>query len=65
MLGFHATADRREPLRLDGELEDARWFSAAELDTAAVRLLPPHYTIARHLIDAWFLRATGTALAAR
>lgn len=62
MLGFHATAERGEPLQLDGELEDARWFSAAELAGNAA-LLPPHYTIARHLIDAWYRRTTGSALA--
>lgn len=62
MLGFHATANRGEPLQLDGELEDARWFSAAELARNGA-LLPPAYTIARRLIDAWYRRTTGTALA--
>jgi NAD+ diphosphatase len=64
MLGFHASASRAEPLQLDGELEHARWFSAAELmrDDA---LLPPRYTIARRLIDAWYQRATGAALKPR
>ena len=64
MLGFHATASRGEPLQLDGELEDARWFSAADLHLAGAHLLPPRYTIARRLIDAWYQRATGTTLAA-
>ena len=63
MLGFHATASRDEPLQLDGELEDARWFSAAELSHAGARVLPPRYTIARRLIEAWYQRATGAALA--
>lgn len=62
MLGFHATASRDEPLQLDGELEDARWFSAADLSLTGARLLPPRYTIARRLIDAWYQRATGVAL---
>jgi len=62
MLGFHATAERSAPLQLDGELEDARWFSAAEL-AGNRALLPPHYTIARRLIDTWYRRTTGTALA--
>ena len=62
MLGFHATASRHDPVRLDGELEDARWFSAAELTSLGARLLPPPYTIARRLLDAWHLRATGTSL---
>jgi NAD+ diphosphatase len=64
MLGFHATADRNDALQLDGELEDARWFSAAELAAGAARLLPPPYSIARRLIDAWYVQATGSALAA-
>ena len=64
MLGFHATADRGEPVKLDGELEDARWFSTAELNSAGARILPPHYSIARRLIDAWYVRVTGTALTA-
>jgi NAD+ diphosphatase len=64
MLGFHATADRHQPLQLDGELEDARWFTCAELAAGAARLLPPPYSIARRLLDAWFVRVTGAALAA-
>jgi NAD+ diphosphatase len=71
MLGFRASADRSAPLRLDGELEDARWFSAAELaqDLPSL-LLPPPFTIARRLIDAWLLEArdghaAGTGRAAR
>jgi NAD+ diphosphatase len=64
MLGFHATANRAAPLQLDGELEDARWFSTAELAATAGRLLPPPYSIARRLIGAWYERATGNALAA-
>ena len=64
MLGFHATASRADPLRLDGELEDARWFSAAELAAGGARVLPPQYSIARRLIDAWYLRVTGAVLPA-
>ena len=64
MLGFHATASRSDPLQLDGELEDARWFSIADLMAAGARLLPPQYSIARRLIDAWYRRVTGNALAA-
>ena len=64
MLGFHASASRAEPLQLDGELEDARWFSAAELARDGT-LLPPRYTIARRLIEAWYQRTTGAALQPR
>jgi len=64
MLGFHATANRTAALQLDGELEDARWFSAAEIGATAARLLPPPYSIARRLLGAWYARVTGSALAA-
>jgi NAD+ diphosphatase len=52
MIGFHARAPE-EPVRLDGELEDARWFERAELTGGQV-LLPPPHTIARRLLEAWF-----------
>lgn len=52
MLGFHAAAQERA-VRLDGELEDARWFEAAQLRSAAAPLLPQSHTIARQLIDHW------------
>jgi NAD+ diphosphatase len=55
MLGFHARASAGE-IRLDGELEDARWFQLEELRSAPAILLPPAHTIARRLIEAWFSR---------
>jgi len=65
MLGFHATGDSRDPLLLDGELEDARWFTAAELLSAGPQRLPPPHTIARRLLDAWYQQTTGTAFPAQ
>lgn len=61
MLGFHARAALRRPVRLDGELEDARWFSVEELRAAPPALLPQPHTIARRLVDAWLdhLHRTG------
>ncbi|MFT3906500.1 MAG: NAD(+) diphosphatase [Steroidobacteraceae bacterium] len=61
MLGFHATA-QRGAIRLDGELENARWFHADELTQAPPAMLPPRHTIARHLIATWYAQATGRAL---
>jgi NAD+ diphosphatase len=62
MVGFHAEA-RRAAVRLDDqELEDARWFSAEEIAASPAMLLPAPYTIARRLIDAWYLQVTGRAL---
>ena len=57
MLGFEALYVGGEPVAADGELDDARWFTRAELvDAAAERgpyLLPPPVAIARRLIDGW------------
>lgn len=51
MLGFRA-GGVRGPIELDGELEDARWFERRQIQSGQVGL-PPHYTIARQLIEAW------------
>jgi NAD+ diphosphatase len=63
MLGFHAVG-QPGPIKLDGELEAARWFSRAELAAADASLLPPQHTIARRLIDAWSARAAAAPRAA-
>lgn len=52
MLGFTAHALSREVLRLDQELEDARWFSRADLVSGSV-LLPPRQSISYRLIEQW------------
>jgi NAD+ diphosphatase len=52
MLAYRARA-RRAAVQLDGELEDARWFKVDELRSAEEKALPPPYTIARQLIEAW------------
>ena len=59
MLGFHAHA-QQGPVQLDGELEDSRWFELAELRSGAAALLPPPFTIARRLIDAWFQQQSNS-----
>jgi NAD+ diphosphatase len=61
MLGYHATA-RRGAINLDGELEDARWFSSGEIESREALLLPPPHTIARQLIGHWFRSVTGREL---
>jgi len=50
MLGFTATYAGGEPAVRDAELEDVRWFTAADLDRIQ---LPPPLAIARRLIDGW------------
>jgi NAD+ diphosphatase len=56
MLGFTARAALAAPVLRDGELEDARWFSRAELRSGAVGL-PPPVSISRRLIDGWLQHA--------
>ena len=52
MLGFRAIA-RTEAITLrDGELEDARWFTRADI-AAGHPALPPPGAISARLIDAW------------
>jgi NAD+ diphosphatase len=53
MLGFTAHALSREVLRLDQELEDARWFSRSDLSSGGV-LLPPRQSISYRLIEHWY-----------
>lgn len=53
MLGFTAHAVTREIRLHDRELEDARWFSRADL-VAGVPLLPPAQSISFRLIEDWF-----------
>ena len=55
MLGF--TADADDPtIALGEELEDARWFTRAELQTAIAAgevVLPPRISISRRLLQEW------------
>jgi len=53
MLGFHAVASTHEITLRDGELEDARWFSRADI-AAGHPALPPPGAISARLIDGWF-----------
>ncbi|MBB4660898.1 NAD(+) diphosphatase [Conexibacter arvalis] len=68
MLGFTARYAGGEPEVRDGELEDVRWFTRAQVAAAAARegsadwaappgdaelLLPPPIAIARRLLDGW------------
>lgn len=62
MVGFLAEA-RYDEVRLDAELEDARWFTAEEIAASAAALLPGPFTIARRLLDAWYLQVAGRELA--
>jgi len=62
MLGFHARGeDGREIELIDGELEDARWFTRPEVGQALEKTgplrLPPGFSIARRLIEDWYHHA--------
>jgi NAD+ diphosphatase len=57
MLGFRATAHPASRVRLGGELEDAGWFTRAQLRSGEV-LTPPSQAISWRLIAAW-LDGTG------
>jgi NAD+ diphosphatase len=63
MLGFQAVAAAGQLPQVNGELEDARWFSRDEVGAALARdtqddgaaiSLPPPISIARALIEHWF-----------
>ena len=65
MLGFIADAEPDAP-QVDGELEDARWFSVEEIAAARQRkseeagmLLSPRISIARSLIEHWYAGITA------
>ncbi|MES1193809.1 MAG: NAD(+) diphosphatase, partial [Solirubrobacterales bacterium] len=66
MLGFHASYVSGEPVPGDGELEDVRWYSRAEVANAISGsddwidgpdaqglMVPPPTAIARVLLDRW------------
>lgn len=67
MLGYYARASAGAPISLlDGELQDARWFSRDEITKEVSRgqlRLPTRISIAYRLIESWFDRAGGANLA--
>jgi NAD+ diphosphatase len=52
MLGFLASAAPGSPIRLSGELEEARWFTREEI-TSGAALAPPSQSISWRLIETW------------
>ncbi len=63
MLGFQAVAATSEITQVDGELEEARWFSRADI-AAGTPTLPPPASISFRLIEAWFDPGATVPLAA-
>jgi len=52
MVGFQAQCAPRAPIRVGGELEDARWFTRAQINAGAAGL-PPKHSISYRLIGDW------------
>jgi NAD+ diphosphatase len=52
MLGFRAQAPAGSSVSVSGELEDARWFTRAQL-TSGEALAPPSHSISWRLISGW------------
>ncbi len=52
MLGFFASAAPGSVVRVGGELEDARWFTRAQV-TSGEALAPPTQSISWRLIESW------------
>ena len=52
MLGFRASAPAGAAVRLGGELEDAGWFTRAQVESGEV-LAPPSQSISWRLIETW------------
>jgi len=52
MLGFFASAAAGSLVRVGGELEDARWFTRAQV-TGGEALAPPSHSISWRLIESW------------
>jgi NAD+ diphosphatase len=61
MLGFTAHAVTTEVHLRDEELEDARWFTRADL-ASGTPLVPPNVSISFRLIEHWFNAAGGRTL---
>ena len=64
MLGFRARSDGGRPAAIDGELEDVRWFTLAEVraaieDDGGELRLPPRISIARFLVERWAVDAAA------
>jgi NAD+ diphosphatase len=61
MIGFQAQAQRGSAIRTGDELEDARWFTRAEIRSDGLPLVPPSHSISYRLISTW-LESEGQSL---
>ena len=69
MLGFETAWAGGDARVADAELDDVRWFDAAELEAARREEgpygLPPREAIARRLIEGWLARRRAAAAGPR
>ncbi len=61
MLGFIAHAVTTDIERTDMELEDARWFTRADIAAGAI-ILPPPQALSYRLIETWYDRGAARSL---
>jgi NAD+ diphosphatase len=61
MIGFQAEAARGSAIRTGEELEDARWFTRAEIRSDGLPYVPPSHSISFRLISTW-LESEGPSL---
>ncbi len=53
MIGFQANAKPGSPIVVGAELEDAQWFTRAQIRSEGVPLIPPSHSISYRLISTW------------
>ena len=61
MIGFQAQAEPGSAIRIGEELEDARWFTRAQIRSDGLPLVPPSHSISYRLISTW-LESEGQPL---
>ena len=53
MIGFQARAERGSRIVVGNELEDAQWFTRAQIRSDGIPLIPPSHSISYRLIATW------------
>jgi len=53
MIGFQAQAQPGSPIVIGNELEDAQWFTRAQIRSDGIPLIPPSHSISYRLISTW------------
>jgi NAD+ diphosphatase len=53
MIGFQATAQPGSRIVVGNELEDAQWFTRAQIRSEGIPLIPPSHSISYRLISTW------------